>query len=81
MVMHLWKSGATFHMHSLHFGFGFGALLAPQVARPFLGPDTDNDTGNKLLQVASLFSCSTLIVHSSIAAAPNCQLSTVNCLL
>ena len=45
MVMHLWGTQATSHMHSLHFGFGFGALLAPQIAKPFLGPDTENETG------------------------------------
>ena len=46
MVMHLWGVKATSHMHSLHFGFGFGALLAPQIAKPFLGEDRENNTGN-----------------------------------
>ncbi len=30
-------------MHSLLFGSGLGALIAPQVAQPFLSPDTDDD--------------------------------------
>ena len=43
MVMHMWGIKAAAPMHSLHFGFGLGALLAPQIARPFLSPD-DNAT-------------------------------------
>ena len=33
MVMHLWGDDAASPMNSLHFGFGLGALLAPQIAR------------------------------------------------
>ena len=47
MVMHLWGVKATANIHALHFGFGFGALLAPQIAEPFLGPDTSNETGRE----------------------------------
>ena len=44
MVMHLWGENTASPMHSLHFGFGLGALLAPQFARPFLSPDNfDSD--------------------------------------
>ena len=53
-MMHLWGEDAASPMHSLHFGFGFGALLAPQIARPFLSPDdtsNDTDTYNWMPQV------------------------------
>lgn len=43
LVMHLWGDRAAPHLHTLHFGFGLGALLAPQIARPFLSPDLDDD--------------------------------------
>ena len=36
MVMDLWQDQATGPMHSLHFGFGIGAILVPQLSRPFL---------------------------------------------
>lgn len=44
MVMHLWAEKAAAPMHSMHFGFGLGALLAPQIARPFLSGEEDNQT-------------------------------------
>ena len=34
--MHMWGLKAAAPIHSLHFGFGLGALLGPQVAKPFL---------------------------------------------
>ena len=34
--MVLWKEKAAVPTHSLHFSFGVGALIAPQVARPFI---------------------------------------------
>ena len=38
MVMHMWQEKAAAPMHSLHFGFGVGAFIGPQVAKPFLSP-------------------------------------------
>lgn len=37
MVLHLWGESSGPPMYALHFGFGLGAVLAPQIARPFLG--------------------------------------------
>lgn len=48
MVMHLWGEDASSPMNSLHFGFGFGALIAPQIARPFLSPDALDDDDDPL---------------------------------
>ena len=49
MVMDLWGENAASPMHSLHFGFGFGAFIAPLIARPFLSPDIDEDDKNYAL--------------------------------
>ena len=49
MVLSLWGEKAASPMQSLHFGFAFGAIIAPQIARPFLSPDkmdTYNSTSN-----------------------------------
>ena len=43
MVMYLWEEKAAPYMHVLHFGFGLGALLAPQIARPFLAPESEDE--------------------------------------
>ncbi len=43
MTLHLWKENAGPPMNAMHFGFGVGALIAPQVARDFLSPDPTND--------------------------------------
>ena len=43
MVMYLWEEKAAPYMHALHFGFGLGALLAPQIARPFLAPEPEDE--------------------------------------
>ena len=45
MVMDLWLEKAATPMHSLHFGFGFGAMLAPQIARPFISSNADDSLG------------------------------------
>ena len=52
MVMHLWGNDAASPMNSLHFGFGLGALLAPQIARPFLGSE-DNSTDTQTYDVTA----------------------------
>ena len=44
MVMHLWGEKAAAPMHSLHFGFGLGAAISPQVVGPFLKPRNQNTT-------------------------------------
>ena len=46
MVMHMWGEKAAAPMHSLHFGFGFGAIIAPQVAKPFLKPRNLNQSSS-----------------------------------
>ena len=40
MAIHLWKDKSASALHSLYFGCGLGALLCPQIARPFLSSDT-----------------------------------------
>lgn len=42
--MHLWQEKAATAFHSLQFGFGVGALISPQLARPFLSADNSNIT-------------------------------------
>ena len=44
MVMHLWGEKAAAPMHSLHFGFGLGAVISPQIVGPFLKPRNQNNT-------------------------------------
>ena len=39
MTMHLWGEATASPMNAVHFGFGLGAILAPQLAIPFLSPD------------------------------------------
>ena len=39
MTMHLWGEATASPMNAVHFGFGLGAILAPQLALPFLSPD------------------------------------------
>ncbi|CAH1787537.1 unnamed protein product [Owenia fusiformis] len=45
MTLNLWGERAAAPMHSLHFGFGIGAIVAPQLARPFLMEDKNANTG------------------------------------
>ena len=40
MTMHLWGEATASPMNAVHFGFGLGAILAPQLAMPFLSSDT-----------------------------------------
>ncbi len=40
MIMHLWGDKAGSPMSATHFGFGVGAIIAPQLAKSFLSPDT-----------------------------------------
>lgn len=46
MVLHLWGKKAAAPMCSLHFGFGIGAMIIPQVAAPFLAEISQDDNNN-----------------------------------
>ena len=37
MCIAMWREKSSSPLHLLHFGFGIGAVLAPQLARPFIG--------------------------------------------
>ncbi len=48
-MLHFWGEKAAVPNHSLHFSYGIGALLAPQIVRPFLsvpGPILDQAMAN-----------------------------------
>ncbi|XP_013418265.1 sodium-dependent glucose transporter 1A-like [Lingula anatina] len=47
-IFKLWGERSASPMHSLHFGYGVGAILAPQLIRPFLIPITRNVTSGYL---------------------------------
>ncbi|CAC5384738.1 NAGLT1 [Mytilus coruscus] len=36
LILDLWKRKATGPLHILHFGFGMGSFIVPQIANPFL---------------------------------------------
>ena len=40
----LWEKRASAPIHALHFGFGIGAFIAPQLARPFISPTSENSS-------------------------------------
>lgn len=47
VLIQLWDKKATGPLHLLHFGFGMGSVLAPQIANPFLAvlaPSIENIT-------------------------------------
>ena len=44
MCLVMWGKEASAPVHALHFGFGIGAFIAPQLARPFISSQ-DNHTG------------------------------------
>ncbi|XP_052076819.1 sodium-dependent glucose transporter 1B-like [Mytilus californianus] len=47
VLIQLWDEKATGPLHLLHFGFGMGSVLAPQIANPFLAvlaPSSKNVT-------------------------------------
>ncbi len=44
MVLGMWGKHAATPVHALHFGFGIGAVLAPQLARPFIA---ERNVGSK----------------------------------
>ena len=42
IILRLWGTKAAPPTHALHFGFGVGALIIPQIARPFLPHESGN---------------------------------------
>ena len=42
IILRLWGTKAAPPTHALHFGFGVGALIVPQIARPFLPHESGN---------------------------------------
>ena len=36
LCLRIWKESAAVPIHSLHLGFGIGAMIGPQLARPFI---------------------------------------------
>lgn len=40
MVMHLWQEDAASPLQSVHFGFALGAVIVPQIVRPFIDEET-----------------------------------------
>ena len=57
MVLHMWGDKAASPMCSLHLGFGIGAMLAPQIAKPFL-KDTDGSENNHTISDSILLNLS-----------------------
>ena len=54
MIMNLWGDKAGPPMSATHFGFGVGAIIAPQLAKNFLSPDAaENDDGDAITTVSS----------------------------
>ena len=68
IVMYLWGEKAAPPLHSLHFGFGFGALIAAQLARPFLTPTSTNvdATGN----ATSIANATVSILDANTTSSP-----------
>ena len=55
MTMHLWGKASAGPMNAVHFGFGLGAVLAPQLAIPFLSLDaTDSSNGTASYIISKL---------------------------
>ena len=40
MILHIWGDQAAAPQHCLHFGYGVGSIISPQLARPFLSQKT-----------------------------------------
>ena len=49
LCLRLWGKDAAAPVHALHFGFGIGAMIAPQLARPFISSQ-ENRTENQTHQ-------------------------------
>lgn len=55
VLIQLWDKKATGPLHLLHFGFGMGSVLAPQIANPFLAvlaPSIENITSTVMPNVS-----------------------------
>ncbi|CAC5400974.1 NAGLT1 [Mytilus coruscus] len=51
IILNLWKEKATGPLHVLHFGFGMGSFIVPQIANPFLAvlaPSGGNSTNTTI---------------------------------
>ena len=59
--MDLWLDRAAAPMHSLHFSFGVGAMIAPQIANPFLSPDAKDQDDSLTTEVPSTSSWNSTI--------------------
>ncbi|XP_071145046.1 sodium-dependent glucose transporter 1A-like [Mytilus edulis] len=51
IILNIWQEKATGPMHVLHFGFGMGSFIVPQILNPFLAvlspsPDNITETAN-----------------------------------
>ncbi len=44
MVMHLWGEDMAAPMHALHFGYGVGSVITPQIVWPFLSPEEEEQS-------------------------------------
>ncbi len=73
MVLAMWGRAAASPVHALHFGFGVGAVLAPQLARPFLAPRNDAAGAADANSSAAVTSHDTAI---AVTSQPNMTSST-----
>ncbi|CAH1777165.1 unnamed protein product [Owenia fusiformis] len=43
MIIDMWQEDTSPPLHAMHFGWGFGAFIAPMIARPFLGTRPEDE--------------------------------------
>ena len=53
MIMNLWGDKAGPPMSATHFGFGVGAIIAPQLAKNFLSPDAAENGDGDIISTVS----------------------------
>lgn len=53
MVMHIWQENAATPLMLTHFGFGVGAIISPQIARPFLSDTVNGNTTEGISNVTT----------------------------
>lgn len=58
IILNLWQERATGPLHVLHFGFGMGSFIVPQIANPFLA--VVDDVSRNTTNVTSLGNMSTV---------------------
>ena len=79
MILAMWGKDAASPVHALHFGFGMGAVLAPQLARPFITERNYQDTsGQDVLSntTTALYDVSSMSLSSSFNMSSEPLLST-----